>query len=187
MPSVSVLIVGYHAYDELDRCLASLAVHEPDAEVIVVDHDADESRGRAVAAAHPEIRYVPRVVNPGFGAGVNYAATLASGSVFLIINPDVELRAPVVPLLAACLHDHANVGIAGGLIREADGSIQPSARRFPDLSTAFGGRTSWLTRIRPDNPLTRRNLATGGTLDGPKIVDWVTGAFMMIRADVFRA
>jgi len=187
MPSVSVLIVGYHAYDELDRCLASLGVHEPDAEVIVVDHDADESRGRAVAAAHPEIRYVPRIVNPGFGAGVNFAATLASGSVFLIINPDVELRAPVVPLLAACLHDHANVGIAGGLIREADGSIQPSARRFPDLSTAFGGRTSWLTRVRPDNPLTRRNLATGGTLDGPKIVDWVTGAFMMIRADVFRA
>jgi len=105
----------------------------------------------------------------------------------LIINPDVELRAPVVPRLAACLDAHADVAIAGGLIREADGSIQPSARRFPDLSTAFGGRTSWLTRIRPDNPLTRRNLVTGGPLRGPMTVDWVTGAFIMIRADVFRA
>jgi GT2 family glycosyltransferase len=188
MPSVSVLIVGYHAYDELDRCLASLALHEPDAEVIVVDHDADTTRGRALVASHPGVKYVARHENPGFGAGVNDAARLATAAVFLLLNPDVELRAPVVRPLVACLESHDRVAIVGGRIRERDGTIQPSARRFPDLSTAFGGRTSWLTRISPGNPLSQRNLSTSfGSPETALRVDWVSGAFTMIRADVFRA
>jgi len=187
-PPVSVLIVGYHAYDELDRCLASLARHEPDAEVVVVDHDADATRGSALAASHPGVKYVARRTNPGFGAGVNDAARSATAPMLLLLNPDVELRAPVVRTLVACLESHDRAGIAGGRIREADGAIQASARRFPDLSTAFGGRTSWLTRISPDNPISRRNLANlHVTPDAALKVDWVSGAFTMIRADVFRA
>jgi len=188
MPPVSVLIVGYHAYDELDRCLASLAVHEPDAEVIVIDHDADSARGGALAAAYPLVKYVARPGNPGFGAGVNDAARLATAPVFLFLNPDVELRAPVVNTLVACLESHDHAAIVGGRIREADGTIQASARRFPDLSTAFGGRTSWLTRIIPGNPISRRNLsASHAAPDAAQTVDWVSGAFTMARADVFRA
>jgi N-acetylglucosaminyl-diphospho-decaprenol L-rhamnosyltransferase len=188
MPSVSVLIVGYHAYDELDRCLTSLALHEPGAEIIVVDHDADRARGDTLAASHPHVKYVARLSNPGFGAGVNDAARLATSPLLLLLNPDVELRAPVVRALSACLETHDQVAIAGGRIREEDGAIQPSARRFPDLSTAFGGRTSWLTRISPANPLSRRNLSTSfGSPETALKVDWVSGAFTMIRADVFRA
>lgn len=188
MPSVSVLIVGYHAYDELGRCLTSLAFHEPDAEVIVVDHDADRTRGNALAASHPRVKYVARSTNPGFGAGVNDAARLATAPMFLLLNPDVELRAPVARTLIACLERHDHVAIVGGRIREADGMIQASARRFPDLSTAFGGRTSWLTRVSPGNPLSRRNLSASlGSPEDAVKVDWVSGAFTMIRADVFRA
>jgi len=186
-PPVSVLIVGYHAYDELDRCLASLAVHEPGAEVIIVDHDADETRGSALAASHPGVTYVARRTNPGFGAGVNDAARLATAPMLLFLNPDVELRTPVVRTLIACLESHDHAAIVGGRIREADGSLQASARRFPDLSTAFGGRTSWLTRISPDNPISRRNLSNSHVSpDAALKVDWVSGAFTMVRADVFR-
>jgi N-acetylglucosaminyl-diphospho-decaprenol L-rhamnosyltransferase len=182
---VSVLIVGYRAYDELDRCLASIETFEPDAEVVVVDHDADRVRGEAIAAAHPRVKYVARPDNPGFGAGVNRAALQATSSVLLILNPDVELAAPIVAPLLACLDTQADVAIVGGLVREADGRVQPSARRFPDLSTPFGGRTSWLTRVAPNNPLTRRNLAATDSHGRGATVDWVTGAFMMIRREVF--
>jgi hypothetical protein len=182
-----VLIVGFHTYDEIGRCLASLETYEPDVEVIVVDHDADPVRARQLSAAHPRINYEPRSENRGFAAGVNRAARSATAPLLVILNPDVELHAPIVEPLAACLHSRQDAAIVGGLVREADGRLQPSARRFPDLSTAFGGRTSWLTRVLPDNPLTRRNLASTNVDAGCTEVDWVTGAFMMIRRDVFES
>ncbi len=183
----SVLIVGFHTYDEIGRCLASIEAHEPDVEVIVVDHDADRARGRELAAAHPRIKYDPRSENRGFAAGINRAARQATAPLLLILNPDVEFRGPIVAPLAACLDAHPKTAVVGGLVRESDGQVQASARRFPDLSTAFGGRTSWLTRVLPGNPLTQRNLSSTNVQGGCTTVDWVTGAFMMVRRDVFES
>jgi GT2 family glycosyltransferase len=183
----SVLIVGFHTYDEIERCLTSIQRYEPGLEVIVVDHDAEPVRGRELAAAHPGVRYEPRTDNRGFAAGINQAARFATAPLLIILNPDVELRAPIVEPLAACLTAHRQAAIAGGLVREADGRVQASARRFPDMTTAFAGRTSWLTRVLPGNPLTRRNLASTNIEAGCAEVDWVTGAFMMIRREVFES
>jgi N-acetylglucosaminyl-diphospho-decaprenol L-rhamnosyltransferase len=183
--NAAVLIVGFHTYDEIERCVASIEAYEPDVDVIVVDHDADPVRGRELSAAHPRVTYEPFRENRGFAAGINRAARRTTSPLLVILNPDVELRAPVVPTLAACLASHPNAAIVGGLVREADGRVQASARRFPDLSTAFGGRTSWLTRVLPGNPLTRRNLSPTNLEAGCAEVDWVTGAFMMVRRDVF--
>ena len=185
--NASVLIVGFHTYDEIGRCLASIEAHEPDAEVIVVDHDADPVRGRELSQAHPRVTYDPRSENRGFAAGINRAARRATRPLLVILNPDVELRAPIVHTLAACLAAHPDAAIVGGLVREADGRVQASARRFPDLSTPFGGRTSWLTRVAPGNPLTRRNLASTNVEAGCSEVDWVTGACMMVRREVFES
>jgi hypothetical protein len=89
--------------------------------------------------------------------------------------------------LSAWLDEHTEVGVVGSLVRDADGAIQASARRFPDVTTALGGRTTWLTRLLPFNPLTRRNLLTGTHVRQPMNVDWVTGASMMIRHVSFDA
>ena len=77
--------------------------------------------------------------------------------------------------------------VAGGLVRESDGSIQASARRFPNVTTGFAGRTSWLTRVWPSNVWTRRNLVAREDQRGPIEVDWVSGACMMVRRVAFEA
>ncbi len=185
-PRVTVLIVGYRAYAELERCLASLVVHEPEIPVVVVDHDADDARGRAVTAPYPHVTYVPRTSNAGFAAGVNTAARqMAPGSHILLLNPDCTLTAPVTAGLLAVLDAHPDAGIVGGVLREPQGTLQRSARRFPDVTTIVAGRTSWLSRHLPGNPLSRRNLA--GLPAAPTAVDWVTGAFALIRRETFDA
>ncbi len=182
----TILIVGYRAYSELDRCLASLAMHEPAVPVVVVDHEADLEAGQALAARYPRMTYVPCTSNGGFAAGVNLAARHAApGAHLLLLNPDCVLSGPVVGQLTAVLDAHSTAGVVGGVLLEPEGALQRSARRFPDVTTAFAGRTSWLSRHLPGNALSRRNLS--GRPSAPTVVDWVTGAFALIRRETFDA
>jgi GT2 family glycosyltransferase len=181
--TVTVVIVGYRAYPELEQCLASLARHEPDAAVVVIDHAADPHQAARLAEAFPRVTYRPTPANPGFGAGVNAAAREASGHL-LLVNPDCELTMPLIHPLLAVLEAQPRAGVVGGLVRESDGTVQASARRFPDATTGLAGRTSWLSKVLPGNPLTRRNLTTTPA-EGVRQVDWVSGALMLIRREAF--
>ncbi len=182
--TATVLIVGYRAYAELERCLISVREHEPDARVVLVDHDADEVRGRALAAQFPQVLYLPHTQNHGFAAGVNACVAHAGEGPLLLLNPDCELTGPVLERLADVLARNPGVGIVGGCVVEPTGVVQPSGRRFPDATTAVAGRTGILSRLAPGNPLTQRNLASRPPA-GLTPVDWVTGAFMYFRPETF--
>ena len=184
--TATVIIVNYHAYAELEACLASLARHEPGAPVVVVDHASDRVQASRLSAAFPRVRFRATHENPGFGAGVNAASREAGEGSLLLLNPDCELTMPVIAPLAAVLERDAAAGVVGGLVRESDGAMQASARKFPDATTGLAGRTSWLTRVAPGNPLSRRNLTTDPSA-GLCRVDWVSGALMLIRRETFDA
>lgn len=182
--TATVVIVGYRAYPELERCLASLAAHEPGAAVVVIDHAADPERAGRLSAAFPHVFYRATHENPGFGAGVNHGAREAGPGPLLLLNPDCELTMPLIEPLMAVLDERPAAGVVGGLVRESDGTVQASARRFPDVTTGLAGRTSWLSKVLPSNPLKRRNLTTDPG-DGTRQVDWVSGALMLIRQEAF--
>lgn len=183
--SVSVLIVNFRAYDELACCLDSLVPWlEPDDEVIVVDYIPDSAALARIREHHADARFLTEPTNLGFAAGVNKAARLARGTYLLALNPDTLVPGPVPKHLAAWLDGHSDIAIAGPRIENDDGSVQPSGRRFPGASTLFGGRSTWLTRHFPNNWLTRRNLIARAAESDTR-VDWVSGACLMTRADVF--
>ncbi len=180
---VTIVIVGYRAYDELASCLSSLARHEPDVPVVLLDHAADQTRGQALTARFPQVIYLPTSRNDGFAGGVNAAVRHAGPGALLLLNPDCELTAPVVTSLLQVLAEFPRVGVVGGLLRESDGGLQASARHFPNATTAVAGRTSWLSRQLPGNMLSRRNLVPSSGVPTP--VDWVSGAFMLVRREAF--
>ena len=181
--AVSVLIVNFRVYDDLDRSLSTL---EPlladDDEIIVVDNESDPAKLGTLIDRHPQVRPVPNQQNAGFAAGVNAAARQARHQCLLVMNPDTIARGPIVRGLEAWLRDHPDTGVVGPRVFNPDGSVQPSARRFPGLTTAIGGRSSWLTERFPNNWATRRNLL-GLVGDDPIDVDWIAGScFMTTRA-----
>jgi GT2 family glycosyltransferase len=183
--STAVLIVNFRGYDDLARCLGSLEpCLAPDDEVIVVDYESDRAALNAATAPFPRVVGLPRTDNRGFAAGVNLGAAHSRSPFLLLLNPDSIVEGPVVRVLEEWLTAHADVGVAGPRVLNADGSIQPSARRFPDLTTWFGGRSSWFTSRFPGNWFSRRNLI-GLEATAPVDVDWVSGACLMTRRDVF--
>jgi GT2 family glycosyltransferase len=185
--TVSILIVNYRAYEELDACLRSASRYAAgDVEVIVVDHAAERDAAASLARAFPWVRWIQVDRNPGFAAGVNRGARAASGTYLLLLNPDCVLEGDIAHELSAWLERHPDVAVAGAVVHEPDGSVQQSARRFPDITTGFAGRTAWLSRVWPANPWTRRNLVAPAR-DGPVEVDWVSGACLMVRRDAFES
>jgi len=185
MTTVSAIVVNYRAYAELDACLASLR-HQPDPlEILVVDQESDAAEFGRLARRHPGVCWLAQPGNSGFAAGVNLAARQARGAYLYLVNPDSVVDAGTPRALSEWLAAHDQVGVAGSLVRDTDGGIQGSARRFPDLSTFIAGRSAWLTRRFPANALSQRNVLTGVSVSDPTLVDWVSGASMMIRREAF--
>ena len=183
--SVAVLVVNYHVYEDLERALSSI---EPflraGDEVVVVDQESDAGQVDEARRRHPRVTFVPTEQNVGFAAGVNLAARASSASILLLRNPDSVMDEPVIERLERYLLDHPRAGIVGPRVLNADGTLQASARRFPSLSTAFAGRSSWLTRRFPGNSLSRWNLHES---DAPVAVDWIAGSCLMTRRSLFEA
>jgi GT2 family glycosyltransferase len=185
--AVSVLIVNFRVYDDLDRSLTALQPFlADDDEIIVVDNESDAAKLRALVDKHPRVRPLPCANNIGFAAGVNLAARQARNPCLLVLNPDTIARGPIVRELEAWLRAHADTGVVGPRVFNPDGTVQPSARRFPGLTTAIGGRSSWLTERFPNNWATRRNLLGLAGAD-PIDVDWIAGSCFMTTRTAFDA
>jgi GT2 family glycosyltransferase len=185
---VAVVIVNYQSYDELHLCLASVDRACASASVVVVDHESKPEAADLLSERFPDVQLQRVASNDGFAAGVNNGARATSSRYILLLNPDCVLEIGACCRLADWLDSHPDVAVAGPRIRNADGTVQPSARRFPDVTTAVAGRSSWLTRVLPGNPMSRRNLPARDLADAtPRDVDWVSGACMCVRREAFDA
>jgi N-acetylglucosaminyl-diphospho-decaprenol L-rhamnosyltransferase len=186
-PAVSVVIVNYKTYTELDECLESLLpAPARDREVIVVDHSSSTPELERLSAKFTEVRTAPTQDNPGFSAGINAGARLARGRHLLILNPDTRMRPGAVDAMAAYLDAHPDAAVVGARVEDPGGTVQRSARRFPTMLTGLAGRSSLVTRLWPDNPLSRHDTLADATTTTPREVDWVAGSCMAVSADAFR-
>lgn len=182
---VAVLIVNYRSYEALDRCLISLWPHLSDGdEVVIVDAASNAALVAPLRERHPGATWILRPDNTGFSAGINAAAAASTAPYLMFLNPDTEVQGAVVRVLEQWLAGSPDRGVAGPRVLNSDDTLQPSARRFPGLSTVFGGRSTWLTRRWPNNWLSRRNLLRRDARE-PGEVDWVSGSCLATPRRVF--
>jgi hypothetical protein len=185
---VAVVIVNYQSYEELHGCLGAIDRTCGSVSVVIVDHACNAAAADLLIERFPNVQLHRVAGNDGFAMGVNNGARSTSSPFILLLNPDCVLEPEAGCRLVEWLESHPDVAVAGPRIKNADGTVQPSARRFPDLTTAVAGRSSWLTRVLPDNPMSRRNLPARDAADeSPVEVDWVSGACMCVRRDAFDA
>ena len=178
--NVVAVIVDFHAGDALVDCVRSLQDNGVN-DIVVVENGEAGSTGRLLETM--SVRLVEPGMNLGYGRGVNRGAAAATTEkrYLLVSNPDVVVHGGAVEALVRHLDEHPMVAVVGPRIVATDGSIYPSQRVFPNVWLA--GLHALLGPIWPDNPATRRYRSRRS--DGG--VDWVSGAFFLIRRDVFEA
>jgi len=187
MTDVSVVIVSYESRGLLERCLAALAAdtgRTATREVIVVDQASGDGTAAWVAAEHPEARLVALDENVGFGAGNNRGAKVAEGRWLLLLNSDAFVRPGAIDELVRFAEARPRAGIVGPRLLWPDGRLQRSCRRFP---TVFRIATEflYLRKIAPRSRILNGFYYGEFAHDEPWRVDWVTGACMLVRAELF--
>lgn len=153
-------------------------------EVIVVDDASGDDTVERVQTAHPDVRIVRHEAARGFTVAANAGLAAASGSLLLLLNSDTEIDPGGLDALVAAFAHDPELGIAGAQLRHPDGSAQWSGGRRPDCLWLFA-EASGAGRLLASLPVYRRARPLGS--DADRDVDWVCGAALALRREVWEA
>ena len=193
-PVLSIIIVSFNTEELTRQCLTSLfqadkrldfsgkpqGEEKIPAEIIVVDNNSTDGTRRYLFSLKKKIPSLRLLLNPenvGFGRANNQAMKVARGEYFLLLNSDTIIPEAAISQTLLWLSSHPEVDLVGCKLLNKDGSLQLSAGRFPTLGRVF--LTLFLDHFL-------RNKAMMFSPAKICFVDWVMGAFMLLRRDVFR-
>ncbi|MDE3223995.1 MAG: glycosyltransferase family 2 protein, partial [Nitrospirota bacterium] len=187
-PVLSIIIVSFNTKVLLAQCLASIRRYPPPVsfETIVADNASADGSPEMVEADFPDVRLIRTGANLGFGAANNRGVHVSKGAVLLFLNSDTELLPEAVGPLLDRLDAKASVGIVGPTEQDAAGVPYPTICPAPDLwyllLTHTGLRHRWYRNawINPYRQYWEQAFAT----NQPLVVDWVSGASLMVRRAV---
>jgi N-acetylglucosaminyl-diphospho-decaprenol L-rhamnosyltransferase len=179
---VSAVVVNYNARDHLLECVRSLRA-DGVLDVVVVDNASTDGSAEALARSDETATFVQTGANLGFGTAANRGVSVTTGEYVLVLNPDAVVEPGATKVLAEALDRDPALAAVGPRVQNPDGSLYPSARRFPDLLVAAGH--AFLGLANPDNRFSRRYkmLDTDRTRSGE--VDWVSGTCMLVRRTAY--
>jgi GT2 family glycosyltransferase len=182
---VGAVIVGYHRYDLLDRCLAALKNGSlPPARIVVVDNDSDEALLAELVLRHPDCEFIANSENPGYARACNQGRSRCDEPLLLFINPDVEVDRASLKECASRLTEDKSRGIVTARLTLPDGSLDHACHRgFPTPWAAMAYYLK-LHRLWPNRPVVGRYTLSWLDTASPHDIDACSGAFLLIRADV---
>jgi GT2 family glycosyltransferase len=197
MAALRVVIVNYRTPGLVVDCLRSLLGEvqaEEDCRVVVVENASGDGSAEVIRKSiesegwggWAELMVLDR--NRGFAGGNNAAlrpllAEPRPPDYVLLLNPDTVVRPGAVRALVEFLERHPRAGIAGSRLEDPDGTPQRSAFRFPTVWSEFenGIRVGVISRIL------HSRVVAPPVEDRPHPADWLAGASMLVRREVFDA
>jgi len=154
-PFLSVIIVTYNSQDFIGECLESVerAIEKAKGwdwlkvEIIVVDNASTDGTVEIVRQ-FDRVQLICNAQNLGFAAGVNRGVKVAQGDWLLLLNPDCVIDENAILALAEFIQNCSDeVAVVGLQLLNADGTLQPSGRRFPkvwEFILALLGFSRWM-------------------------------------------
>lgn len=181
------------ASDAILRFLESMATasaHVDAAIEVTAVINANDS-ALAMKAQKLADRVILRIEPMGFAANHNEVMRTTAADFYIVANDDVIVDDDCLAILLAVMQSsaHSDVAVVSPMLRNPDGSLQPSTYGFPSCATVFFNFIG-LRAILPDR-LTRRitHILRGAGASSrywnhaeEVLVDTLRGAFVMVRA-----
>jgi N-acetylglucosaminyl-diphospho-decaprenol L-rhamnosyltransferase len=190
-----VVIVNYRVPHLVIDCLRSMAQeirNLPRTAVAVCENGSDDDSPETIREAiddngwHSWCSFVVSKTNLGFTGGNNLLIRPALQSAdppdyILLLNPDTIVRPNAFTALVDFMDKNSAVGIAGSRLEDPDGTPQRSAFRFKSPLGEFESQI----RMGPVTRLLSRWVVAPPVVDYACETDWVAGASMIVRRNVF--
>jgi len=182
---IDVIIVNFNSGEHLFRCVQSVLTSTVPVQVFVIDnHSTDRSLFflKNIIGKNSRVQIIENTENVGFAKANNQTLPRTSADHILFLNPDCIVRPNTIQSMLTVMESHPEVGMAGCLIRNPDGSEQAGSRRYiptPWRSIVRVLKLSKLFSKYPDIGLL--NLAGQPLPDHPISMEAISGAFMFVR------
>lgn len=142
---LAIVIVNWNGRALLADCLRSIAATAGELRLrtYVVDNGSSDGSQDMVRAEFPEVELREPAQNLGFAGGNNVALReiLATGPAappyILLLNPDTVVQPGAIQALLGATRRYPQIGVAGALLLNPDGSFQASHVDFPNLRQEF--------------------------------------------------
>jgi GT2 family glycosyltransferase len=184
---LSIVILCWNDRAVISDCLRSIyaTTRRKEFEVIVSDNGSSDGSPEFIRNNYPQVQVIENNRNLRFAKANNVGIRACRGDYVLILNPDTIIHEGTLDTLLRFADQHVEAAAFGCRVLNADGSYQVSARPFASIRrewiTAFYLR--WLGHLS-DWFLSDSYIGWAGL--STRAVDWITGCFMLIRADVLK-
>lgn len=176
MQDVAVTIGNLGSERYLEPCLRSIYAEDAPGftySVLIAFNGFDESSlMHRIREAFPQASLLYRRNKLGYTGTYNLLMRASTARYILILDEDTVVPKGTLPAMVAFMDAHPEVGIAGGMTRNPDGSFQKSYGVMFDLRSELLNALN-LSTFWPDHLY--RDLAEWRT------VDWLNGSFMLVR------
>jgi GT2 family glycosyltransferase len=175
MTRIGIVIVTYESEETIGDCLGSC----PAVPIVVVDNASTDGTCERVRR-FPNVRLIANACNEGFAGGVNQGVAALETEFILVLNPDVRLLTPIIPLA------EAGNGLATGKLVDESGAFQKGfgIRRLPRPITLIF-EVLGLNRLLPGNPVNRQYRCLDFDPEEAGPVEQPAGAFLLFRREIW--
>ncbi len=196
--SVGVVVVVYHSWERVIRYIKEDVPKLGDCRTVIVDSSACEADSRKLAEAcaaeyvdnsnvnvNRKVFLINSAENLGYARGNNLGADFLykyfAPHYLLFSNDDVSITdSALMPTLIKTMHAHDNIGIIGPRIIGFDGQDQSPHYRVISPYRHIAWKYLPFLRRR------KKTQTNAGELQISGFCYWVSGAFLMVDAEVFR-
>lgn len=186
---VSVVIVNFNAGDFLLECVRRVFASESVAVDVYLSDNASSDLSiqklkRSPLGQDPRLHLIENTENLGFAKGNNITLSCIKSDFILFLNPDCYIESDTLYSMLTTMENYPEVGIAGCLIQNFDGSEQVGCRRYIPTPWRSFVQIFKLDRFFKNDPrFFNFNMNKEPLPFGPVFVEAISGAFMLVRQE----